>query len=244
MLRGKTALITGGSGALGSAIARTFGREGATVAFSYNRGEEKAKALYDELSENEVRAYMYKAELLNKGDWEGIVKDLEEKEGGIDILVNNAAVAQVMGFPLIDEEDWDLLMNVNIKGPFVVTKAVVRRMISRRKGCIVNIGSLAGEKIMEVPVHYATTKSAVNGFTRSLAFELSRFNIRVNSVIPGLLNQGVGLNVPEKQRNDYCRFCTLKRIGEPSEVAEVVAFVASDRASYLNAQAIFVDGGI
>jgi NAD(P)-dependent dehydrogenase (short-subunit alcohol dehydrogenase family) len=162
----------------------------------------------------------------------------------VDILVNNAGITQVMPFALIEEEDWDRMMDVNVKGMFLVTKAFVRGMIRRKNGAVVNLGSLAGMRVLEVPVHYATAKSAVVGFTLSLARELSRYNVRVNAVVPGLVDGGVSSNVPEKQREDYFQHCTLGRAGKPEEVAELVAFLASDRAGYINAQAIHIDGGV
>jgi 3-oxoacyl-[acyl-carrier protein] reductase len=133
---------------------------------------------------------------------------------------------------------------VNVKGMFLVTKAFIRGMIRRRRGCVVNMGSLAGMRLLDVPVHYATAKSAVVGFTLSLAREVSRYEIRVNAVVPGMLTRGVSDNVPPPQQEEYKRYCALSRAGEPQEVAELVAFLASDRASYINAQAIHVDGGI
>ena len=149
-----------------------------------------------------------------------------------------------MPFALIEEEDWDRVLDVNVKGLFLVTKAFVRPMIRRRRGCVVNLGSLAGMRVLEVPVHYATAKSAVVGFTLALARELGRYGIRVNAVVPGLLDAGVSQHVPDTQQEDYRQHCTLGRIGRPDEVAELVAFLASDRAAYLNAQAIHIDGGI
>jgi 3-oxoacyl-[acyl-carrier protein] reductase len=127
---------------------------------------------------------------------------------------------------------------------FLVTREVVRGMIARKSGVIVNIGSLAGHRLLEVPVHYATAKAGVSGFTTSLAKELSRYNIRVNSVVPGLLSDGVGRMVPEKEVAEYVRYCSAGRPGTPDEVAEVVVFIASEKAQYINAQNIFVDGGI
>ncbi len=240
-LSGLVAVVTGGTGAIGTAICRVFCREGAKVAFTYNKAADKAEALEKELGD-QVKGYQLS--VLDEAGIQKFTKEVVEDMGTIDVLVNNAALAQVMALPLIDEEDWDKLMDINVKGPFLVTKAVARHMISKRKGAIVNIGSLAGERIMEVPPHYAATKSSMGGFTTSLAWELSRYNIRVNCVVPGLIEAGVGLNVPEKQRNQYKQFCTLGRLGEPMEVAEVVSFMASGRASFMNGQKVFVDGGL
>jgi 3-oxoacyl-[acyl-carrier protein] reductase len=242
MLKGRTAFVTGGTGAIGSAIVRSLAAHGARVAFSFHSQEDKARELERELGGERAKAY-----LLDVLDKAGSVKVAEQTAldlGPVDILVNNAGITQVMPFALIEEEDWDRIMDVNVKGMFLVTKAFVRGMIRRKQGAVVNLGSLAGMRVLEVPVHYATAKSAVVGFTLSLARELARYHVRVNAVVPGLLTGGVSSNVPEKQQEDYFQHCAVGRAGKPEEVAELVAFLASDRASYINAQAIHIDGGV
>ena len=241
MLKGKIAFVTGGSGAVGAAIVRVLVREGATVAFSYHHNAEKASELAAELGD---AAKPYAMDVLEGQSAVALATQIEEELGPIDILINNAGLTQVMPFALIEEKDWDLMMDVNVKGMFLVTKAFIRGMIRRKVGNVINMGSLAGSRLLEVPVHYATAKSATVGFTLSLAQEMSRYNIRVNAVVPGMLTGGVAVNVPDKQREEYCRYCTQSRPGEPAEVAELVAFLASDRSSYINGQAIHVDGGI
>lgn len=242
MLKGRTAFVTGGTGAIGSAIVRTLASHGAQVSFSFHHQEDKARALERELGGDRAKAYPL--DVLDKTGSLKTAEQIEREFGPVDILVNNAGITQVMPFALIEEEDWDRMMDVNVKGMFLVTKAFVRGMIRRKKGAVVNLGSLAGMRVLEVPVHYATAKSAVVGFTLSLARELSRYKIRVNAVVPGLLDGGVSSNVPDKQREDYFRHCTVGRAGKPEEVAELVAFLASDRAGYINAQAIHIDGGV
>jgi len=244
MLSGKVAFITGGSGAIGGAIARVFAREGARVAFSFHQNAGKAEKLVEELSADGAWVRSYPLDVLDGPGAAALAGNVEEEAGPIDILVNNAGQTQVMPFALIEEEDWDAVMDVNVKGLFLVTKAFVRGMIRRKAGNIVNMGSLAGMRVLEVPVHYATAKSAVMGFTLSLAREVARYGIRVNAVVPGMLSEGVSLNVPQKQQQEYERYCTLSRVGTPAEVAELVAFLASDRSSYINAQCVFIDGGI
>ena len=235
----RVALITGGSGALGGAIVRRFRQEGYSVAFTYRSGEKPAQALAEETGASALRADLTKAEQV--GD---AVRRVMEQFGRIDVLVNNAGATQVMPFALIEEEDWDVILNGNLKTMFLVTREVARTMVAQRSGVIVNIGSLAGHRPMDVPVHYATAKAGVAGFTISLAKELSRYGVRVNSVVPGLLEDGVGRLVPEKERAEYLRYCMAGRPGKTAEVAEVVAFLASEKAQYVNAQNIFVDGGI
>ena len=235
----KVALVTGGSGALGGSIVRCLCRDGFRVAFTFRRNSEAAEALADETG-----AEAFQAELTDGGQVQSVVKEILESFGRIDVLVNNAGLTQVMPFALIEEEDWDAVLAANLKTMFLVTREVVRNMVGRKSGVIINIGSLAGHRLLEVPVHYATAKAGVSGFTTSLAKELSRYNIRVNSVVPGLLDDGVGKMVPEKELAEYVRYCTAGRPGKTAEAAEVVAFMASERASYMNAQNVFVDGGI
>ncbi len=244
MLKGKTAFVSGGSGAVGAAIVRCLTTHGAQVAFSYHNQPEKALALEKELASKGGSVKAYPLDVLSGMESQQLAATIEQDLGPVDILINNAGLTQVMPFALIEEDDWDLIMNVNVKGMFLVTKAFIRPMIRRQRGAIVNLGSLAGMRVLEVPVHYATAKSAVMGFTLSLAREMARYQIRVNAVVPGLLTDGVSVQVPDKQRVDYEQHCTLGRAGKPEEVAELVAFLASDRAAYINAQAIQVDGGI
>jgi 3-oxoacyl-[acyl-carrier protein] reductase len=244
MLAGKIALVTGGSGAVGGAIVRVLAREGCRVAYTYHGRADRAEKLREELSAagSDVRAWLL--DVLDAAAVAQLAQTIEQEFGQVDILVNNAGFAQVLPFAMIEEDDWDRMMDVNVKGMFLVTKAFARGMIRRKRGSIVNIGSLAGVRMLEVPVHYATAKSAVVGFTLALARELGRYAVRVNAVVPGMLTEGVSVNVPVKQQEEYKRYCALSRVGTPEEVAELVAFLASDRSSYINGQAILVDGGI
>ncbi len=244
MLREKLAFVTGGSGAIGSAIVRTLAREGCRVAYSYKTASDRARELEEELAATGAVVRSYALDVLDRKASDALAQSIEEEFGPVDILVNNAGVAQVLPFAMIEEKDWDLMMDVNVKGMFLVAKAFARGMIRRKSGNIINMGSLAGMRMLEVPVHYATAKSAVVGFTRSLARELGRYNIRVNAVVPGMLTAGVSVNVPAKQREEYEKYCALSRVGRPEEVAELVAFLADSRSGYVNGQAIFVDGGI
>jgi len=218
--------------------------QGASVGFSYHSHPDTAREIEDQLAGGKAQVKAYELDVLDARGAQSACRAFEGDLGPIDVLVNNAGISQVMPFALIEESDWDRVMDVNVKGMFLTTKAFVRGMISRKSGNIINMGSLAGARVLEVPVHYATSKSAVIGFTLSLAGELARYNIRVNAVVPGMLDGGVGLNVPEKQRREYCNYCTQGRPGRPEEVAQLVSFLASDASSYINAQAINVDGGI
>jgi len=235
----KAAFVTGGSGALGGTIVRCLRRDGFDVAFTFIAHRERAEALA-----RETAALPLHADLVDAPKVREAVRAAIERFARIDVLVNCAGLTQVMPFALIEEEDWDHVLAANLKTMFLVTREVARGMVARRAGAIINIGSLAGHRLLEVPVHYATAKAGVSGFTIALAKELSRYNIRVNSVVPGLLDDGVGKMVPEKELAEYVRYCAAGRPGKTLEAAEVVAFLASDRAAYINAQNIFVDGGI
>lgn len=240
MLSGKTLMVTGGSGHIGSEICRTAHRHGARILFTYHRHVDAAQALLAELP----GALAVPMNILDVADIARAVGELEQQAGRIDILVNNAGISQIMPLPLVEEEDVDLIMDVNIKGNFFVTKSVVKGMIRNRQGAIVNVGSIAGSRMLDVPVTYAMTKAAINGMTFALAAELKRFGIRVNSVVPGLIDGGVGKGVPAALRDDFIAHCGAGRAGQAAEVAELICFLASERASYINGQNIAVDGGL
>jgi NAD(P)-dependent dehydrogenase (short-subunit alcohol dehydrogenase family) len=214
------------------------------VVYSYKEHSEKARAIDLELKNQGKEVWSFPLDVTDGVASVKLAQQIENEIAPVDILVNNAGIAQVMPFAMIEEKDWDAIMDINVKGMFLVTKAFARGMIRRKRGSIINIGSLAGMRMLEVPVHYATAKSAVTGFTMSLARELGRYNIRVNAAVPGMMDGGVSCNIPEKQYNQYISYCALSRVGKCDEVAELVAFLASDKSSYMTAQSILVDGGI
>lgn len=239
MFKDKNVLITGGSGSIGSEICRVFKSYNANVFFTYNNNKEKADALANEIGAKAIQ--------LNIESVSDILKKIDElvsEAGPIDVLVNNAAVSQILPLSMLDEEDVDYVMNVNIKGTLFVTKAAIKGMIRNKSGTIVNIGSIAGHRMLDVPITYAMTKAAISGLSISLASELKKFGIRVNSVVPGMIKGGVSSGVPEELRNDFIQHCATGREGTAKEVAELVCFVASEKASYINGQNIMIDGGI
>jgi len=240
MLKGKTIFITGGTGYIGSGICRKAAEYGAKVIFSYNRDAEKAESLLKEL----IGAQAVQINLCKVREITSVIEKLYKEEPVIDILVNNAAISQIMPLAMLEEDDVDLALHINIKGTIFVTKAVVRGMIRNKHGAIANIGSIAGQRILDVPLTYAMTKAALPGMTNSLAAELKRFNIRVNTVIPGMMDGGVAKGVPDDLRADFLKHNTRGRAGTAEDVAELVCFLVSDRASYINGQHITVDGGI
>jgi 3-oxoacyl-[acyl-carrier protein] reductase len=244
LLAGRVALVTGGSRGLGRAICATLAREGATVAFNYASSDADADATVAEIAAAGGTASAHKVSVLDKPGLGKLVELLVARHGKIDILVNNAGFGQVVPLALMEEEDWDRMLDTHVKGAFFATQAVLRTMVRERYGRVVNIGSLAGVKMMQAPVHYATAKAALKGFTESLAKEVGRYGITVNCVAPGILDEGVSDHLPPARREEYIRHCALRRVGSLAEAADVVAFVASERASYMNGATVVVDGAV
>jgi len=241
VLAGKTALITGGSRGLGRALAVTFAAQGARVAFTYARDDEGAEATR-EAADGEVRAF--RVSVLDVAATEAMIAEVERAWGGIDVLVNNAGISQNMPLALMEEEDWDRVMDVNVKGTFLTSKAVLRGMIRRRRGVVLNIGSLVSVRMIEAPIHYCASKAAVKGLSEALAKEVARYGIRVLCLAPGLLEDGVGRNLPDYRLADYLKHCSLGRLGGLDEVARFAAFLVSDANSYMSGETVVIDGGL
>lgn len=244
LLAGRVAFVTGGSRGLGRAICTTLAREGAYVAFNYARSDADANATVAEITAAGGRASAHKVSVLDRAGLVGLVKALDAEHGKIDILVNNAGFGQVVPLALMEEADWDAMLDTHVKGAFLATQAVLRVMVRQRYGRIVNVGSLAGVKMMQAPVHYATAKAALKGFTESLAKEIGRYGITVNCVAPGILDEGVSEHLPPARKEEYLRHCAVRRVGRLEEAADMIAFIASERASYTNGATLVVDGAV
>ncbi len=242
LLAGKKILVTGGSRGLGRAFCVAFTSHGAEVAFTWNSNEAGAKETVALCSRRGVGPLPFRTPVLDNVSIATTIKDLEQRWGGIDILVNNAGVSQNLPVALMEEEDWDFVMDTNVKGTFLMTRAVLRGMFRRKAGVILNLGSLAGVRMIEAPVHYYTSKAAIKGFTEALAKEVARHKIRVLCLAPGLLEDGVGRNLPDHKRDDYLRHCALGRVGTFAEVAEFAAFLVSDGNSYQSGATVVMDG--
>jgi 3-oxoacyl-[acyl-carrier protein] reductase len=240
LLAGKTALITGGSRGLGRALVETFAGEGARVAFSYARDEAGARATA--AAAPGTRAFQ--VSVLDAPATETMIEEVEQAWGAIDILVNNAGVSQNLPLALMEEEDWDHVMDVNVKGTFLTSRAALRGMIRRKRGVVLNIGSLVATRMMEAPVHYCASKAAIKGLSEALAKEVARYGIRVLCLAPGLLEDGVGRNLPDYRLADYLKHCSLGRLGGLAEVARCAAFLVSDANSYMSGETVVIDGGV
>jgi NAD(P)-dependent dehydrogenase (short-subunit alcohol dehydrogenase family) len=219
-------------------------REGATVAFNYTRSAEEAEQTLEAIRAAGKKGLAFKTSVTDKKALAEMVRAIEKEAGVIDILVNNAGIGQVVPLALMEEEDWERMFAVHAKGAFLVTQAVLRGMIRQKRGRILNMSSLAGVKMLEAPVHYSAAKAALKGFTESLAKEIGRYGVTVNCLAPGVLEEGVSHNLPKPRLDEYLRHCALGRVGTVNEVGEVVAFLVSDRNSYMTGATIVLDGGV
>ena len=244
LLPGKRVLVTGASRGLGRAICERFVLEGARVAFTWTRDEAGAVATLDALRADGGEARAFRCSVLDVTGTTAMVAELEREWGGLDILVNNAGITQAVPFALLEEEDWDRVMDVNVKGTYLTSRVVVRGMIRRRSGVILNVSSLAGVRMLEAPVHYYTSKAAIKGFTEALAKEVAPRGVRVLCLAPGLLEGGLSGGLPEHRLAAYVKHCALRRVGSFEEVAGVAAFLVSDLNGYMVGETVVADGGL
>ena len=243
-LEGKRVVVTGGSRGLGRALCEAFAAAGARVAFNYSKDQEGADETLRAITAHGNEGRAVQASVTAEEGLNTMARELEREWGGVDVLVNNAGLSEPFPLPLIAPDDWDRVMDVNAKGQFLATRAFIRGMIRRRAGAILNIGSLAGIRLIESPVHYAASKAAARGFTQALAKEVARHGIRVNCLAPGLLEDGVGRSLPEHRLRDYVDHVPLKRVGTLAEVARFATFMVCDANAYMTGETIVMDGGL
>ena len=252
-LTDKRCLITGGSRGLGLAMCTVFAQAGARVAFTHTRDDDCARAARTAIERaaresdrsSEVHeVYSFQGSVADSGHVKDTVAALVDSWGGIDVLINNAGINQVYPLALLEEDDWDRVMDVNVKGPYLFSRAVVKHMIRARRGHILNIGSFASERMVDSPLHYATAKSALRGMTEALAMAVGKHGIQVNLLAPGLLDVGMSTMLPRRAMNDYLAECALGRVGTADEVALTAAFLVSDENSFMTGAKLVLDGGL
>ena len=244
LLEGKNAIITGGSRGIGKGIAKVFAEHGANVAFTYNSSAESANALADELSKLGVKAKAYQSNAASFKEAEQLIKDVAEDFGSIDILINNAGITKDNLLMRMSEEDFDKVIEVNLKSIFNMTKAVLRTMLKQRKGSIINMSSVVGVTGNAGQANYAASKSGIIGFSKSMAQELGSRNIRTNVIAPGFIETEMTEKLDEKVVDGWRQAIPLKRGGSPEDIANACVFLGSELSSYITGQVLHVDGGM
>ena len=244
LLQGKTAVITGASRGIGKAIALKFASEGANVAFSDLRYDELAESLEKELSKLGVKGKGYASDASSLEDSEKFINEVLKEFGQIDILVNNAGITRDNLMLRMSELDWDLIMKINLKSAFNLTKAAMKPMLKKRSGSIINMSSVVGVNGNAGQANYSASKAGLIGFTKSIAQELGSRNIRCNAIAPGFIITEMTAKLPEDVREGWAQKIPLRRGGTPEDVANVCVFLGSGLSSYASGQVINVCGGM
>jgi len=244
LLEGKTVIITGASRGIGKGIAEVFAKQGANIAFTYRSSDEKAKALEEELSSNGCKVKGYKSDASNFEAAQQLAVDVLKDFESIDVLVNNAGITKDCLLMRMSEEDFDSVMDVNMKSVFNMTKAVLRPMLKQRNGSIINMSSVVGVKGNSGQANYSASKAAINGFTKSTALELGSRNIRCNSIAPGFIETEMTEALSEDQIQEWRNSIPLKRGGTTEDIANATLFLASDMSAYVTGQVLHVCGGM
>ncbi|HLS11925.1 MAG TPA: 3-oxoacyl-[acyl-carrier-protein] reductase [Flavobacteriaceae bacterium] len=244
LLDGKVAVITGGSRGIGKGIVESFVKNGAHVAFTYHSSSTAADKIVADLSSHGVKVKAYQSNAADHEEAQELVKQVLEDFETIDILVNNAGITKDNLLMRMSEEDFDSVIEVNLKSVFNMTKAVQRTMLKQRKGSIINMSSVVGVKGNAGQSNYAASKAGITGFSKSIALELGSRNIRCNVVAPGFIETEMTAKLDEDTVQGWRNAIPLRRGGQPEDIANACVFLASDLSSYITGQVLQVDGGM
>ncbi|PKH51686.1 3-oxoacyl-[acyl-carrier-protein] reductase [Tenacibaculum sp. Bg11-29] len=244
LLENKTAIITGASRGIGRGIALEFAKQGANIAFTYSSSVDAANALEKELTDLGVKAKGYQSNAADFDAAQELAKEVHTEFGSIDVLINNAGITKDNLLMRISEDDFDKVIEVNLKSVFNLTKAVIRPMMKQRKGSIINMSSVVGLKGNAGQANYAASKAGIIGFSKSVALELGSRNIRSNVVAPGFIETEMTAKLDEKVVEGWRNEIPLKRGGTPEDIANACVFLASDMSAYITGQTLSVDGGM
>jgi len=242
-LKGKVALVTGAAQGIGKAVALLLAEKGADIVVS-DINLEKAEETAREIEAIGRKAMAIRVDVANGNDVDRMVEAILGRFGQIDILVNNAGITRDKLVLRMTEEDWDAVLNVNLKGTFICTKAVIRHMSKQRRGKIVNIASVSGEMGNVGQANYSASKAGVIGFSKTVAREFAQRGINVNAIAPGYIETPMTDALPEKTKEELRRLIPMDRLGRPEDVAEAVLFLVSEASSYITGQVLNVNGGI
>lgn len=239
----KNVLITGGSGGIGSAVARLFAKNGYSVGITYNTDKKSAKSLCDELSKEGLVCGCFKCDVSVREEVEALFRDFHERIGCVDILINNAGIAQQKLFLDITCEEWNRMFAINVTGVFNMCQLALCDMLKAKKGSIVNVSSIWGVKGASCEAHYSAAKAAVVSLTESLSKEYGPSGIRVNCVAPGVTDTKMNAHLDFEAMKELGEEAALCRTGKPEEIAEAIYFLASEKASFITGQTVVCDGG-
>ncbi|WP_280769022.1 3-oxoacyl-[acyl-carrier-protein] reductase [Salipaludibacillus daqingensis] len=243
-MKGQHALVTGGSRGIGKAICLELARQGVNVAVNYSGNKEKAEDVAKECQSFGVDALAIQGNVADSASVQAMVKSVIETFGSLEILVNNAGITRDTLIMRMKEEDFDAVIDTNLKGVFNCAKAVSRQMMKQRYGRIINISSVVGVLGNAGQANYVASKAGVIGLTKSLARELANRNIRANAIAPGFIETEMTDDLPAETKEELLKQIPLAALGKPEDVAKVVSFLASDAASYMTGQTLHVDGGM
>ena len=244
LLNGKTAIITGASRGIGRGIAQVFAHNGCNVAFTYSSSVEAAKALEEELSSSGVQVKGYQSNAANFEEAQTLVENVLTDFGQVDVLINNAGITKDNLLMRMGEEDFDKVIEVNLKSVFNMTKAVQRTFLKQRHGSLIHMSSVVGVKGNAGQANYAASKAGIIGFSKSVALELGSRNIRSNVIAPGFIETEMTAKLSEEVVSGWRNGIPLKRGGTPEDIANACVFLASDLSNYITGQVINVDGGM
>lgn len=243
LLEGKRAFVSGGTRGIGAAICDVFAREGADVAFNYNTREDLAAGTISKIEGHGKRGLSYQISVTDRVGLKKMTREIVDKWGGIDILINNAAINRGDNFATTTDRAWDEVINTNVGSLFAVTKPIYKQMIRQRQGSILNITSIGAMRALPTAVHYATSKAAMIGFTKCLSREAGTFGVKVNAIAAGIFDTELAQALPERLLQMHHFWASAGRAGRPEELAEYAAFMVSDRNSFMNGEVVIVDGG-
>ena len=244
MLQGKNVLVTGASRGIGKSIALELASKGANVAINYAGNEARAQAVVEEIEKMGVKSFKIQADVSQEADVKAMIKEVIKQFSTLDILVNNAGVTKDNLLMRMKEEEFDQVIDINLKGVFLCTKAVTRHMMKQRSGKIINVASIVGVSGNPGQANYVAAKAGVIGMTKSVAQELASRNILVNAVAPGFISTDMTDALTKEQQEAILSRIPLAKLGTPENVANVVRFLASDDANYITGQTIHIDGGM